>query len=112
MLSLWSNCKLGVKLQASFALVMLVFVAAIIGIFVTNAKIKALATLQSTMLIPARAVANQVASVASSKPDTHGHFKTGHFQSWSTLLEGRKGGSYDADLAAPARAARPDSCRR
>ena len=48
-----------------------------------------------------------------------GHLKTGH--PWplqnrpvSDLVdsEGRKGGCYDADLAVPARAARPDSCRR
>jgi thiol:disulfide interchange protein len=47
-LSFWSNCKLRVKLQASFALVMVAFAAAIIGIFVANAKVDALATLQST----------------------------------------------------------------
>jgi hypothetical protein len=41
-LTFWSNCKLGVKLQASFALVMLIFGAALIGVFVVNAPIGSL----------------------------------------------------------------------
>jgi hypothetical protein len=39
MLKFWSNCKLGVKLQSAFALVMFVFVAAIIAIFVLKRKL-------------------------------------------------------------------------
>jgi hypothetical protein len=60
MIKFWSNCKLGVKLQASFALVMLVFGTAIVGMFAANAKISALADRQTTTLIPARSASNQM----------------------------------------------------
>lgn len=39
MLSLWSNCKIGVKLQAAFALVMFLFVAAVVVVFFLNQKV-------------------------------------------------------------------------
>jgi methyl-accepting chemotaxis protein len=54
MLKFWSNCKLGVKLQSAFALVMFVFVAAIIAIFVLEAKVVALNTVIEQQLTPAR----------------------------------------------------------
>jgi methyl-accepting chemotaxis protein len=73
-LKFWSNCKLGVKLQAAFALVMLVFVAAIIGIFVANAKVEALATLQSTTIIPARSAANRIGTFAASADDDGAYY--------------------------------------
>src|ERR1035441_2596610 len=60
MLKFWSNCKLGVKLQSAFALVMLVFVAALVGVLAANAKIQALTALQTTTLIPARAQSNLI----------------------------------------------------
>src|SRR5450755_823642 len=60
MLKFWSNCKLGVTLQSAFALVMLVFVAALVGVFAANAKIQALTALQTTTLIPARAESNLI----------------------------------------------------
>jgi hypothetical protein len=60
MLKFWSNCKLGVKLQSAFALVMLVFVAALVAVFAANAKIQALTALQTTTLIPARAESNLI----------------------------------------------------
>ena len=70
MLTFWKNCKLGVKLQAAFGLVMLLFVAAIVGIFVLNAKVEALSHLQVTTIAPARSAANRVAtSVATADDD-------------------------------------------
>ncbi len=60
MRTFWSNCKLGVKLQSAFALVMLVFIVAIIGVFVANAQVKALTTRQTTVLVPARAASNRL----------------------------------------------------
>ncbi len=66
MLTFWSDCKLGVKLQAAFGLVMLLFVAAIIGIFVLNAKVEAIATFQATTIVPARAAANRIATFAAT----------------------------------------------
>ncbi len=59
MLKFWSNCKLDVKLQAAFALVMFVFVAALVGMFVANAKIETLTNLQTTTLVPARSAINR-----------------------------------------------------
>jgi methyl-accepting chemotaxis protein len=53
-LKFWSNCKLGVKLQSAFALVMFIFVAAIIAIFVVDAKVSALNTVIEQQLHPAR----------------------------------------------------------
>ena len=44
MLNFWNNCKLGVKLQSAFALVMLLFIAALAGVYTT--------------LVPARAAIN------------------------------------------------------
>src|ERR1035441_9767476 len=54
MLSFWSNCKIGVKLQAAFALVMLIFVAALVGVSFLNQKVAAAQNLQDTQLVPSR----------------------------------------------------------
>ncbi len=54
MLKFWSNYKLGVKLQAAFALVMFIFVAAIIAIFVLDAKVAALHTTIEQQIAPAQ----------------------------------------------------------
>ncbi len=60
MLTFWNNRKLGVKLQAAFALVMLVFIAALAGVFAANAQIKVLTSLQTTTLVPARSASNRL----------------------------------------------------
>jgi diguanylate cyclase (GGDEF)-like protein len=73
-LSFWSNCKTGVKLQASFALVMLVFVAAIIGIFAANEKVEALASLESKTIVPARSAANRLEMFAMKADDDGAYY--------------------------------------
>jgi methyl-accepting chemotaxis protein len=73
-LKFWSNCKLGVKLQSAFALVMLVFIAAIIGIFVSNAKVEAIATLQATRIVPARAASNRLQMFAALADDDGAYY--------------------------------------
>jgi hypothetical protein len=55
MLQCWSDCKLGVKLSAAFALVMFVFVVAFGGSVYLNRKVEAAQNRQDTVLIPARA---------------------------------------------------------
>ena len=55
MLSFWNNCKIGVKLQAAFALVMLVFVSALFSAYVLNGKVAAILAMQDARLIPAQA---------------------------------------------------------
>jgi methyl-accepting chemotaxis protein len=54
MLKVWTNCKLSLKMQAAFGLVMLIFVAALVAMFVVNQKVAALQNVQNTQLIPAR----------------------------------------------------------
>ena len=54
MLKAWNNCKLSVKLQAAFALVMFIFVGAIIAILVFDTKVSTLNTLIEEQLQPAR----------------------------------------------------------
>jgi hypothetical protein len=56
-LKVWSNCKLGIKLRATFALVMLIFVAAIVGMSTTVERILAAQGFEATRLIPARVAA-------------------------------------------------------
>jgi methyl-accepting chemotaxis protein len=55
MVSFWTNCKIGVKLQAAFALVMLLFVAALLVVFFLNEEVAAAQNLQDTQLVPSRA---------------------------------------------------------
>jgi methyl-accepting chemotaxis protein len=57
MLKFWSNCKLGVKMQAAFALVMLLFVAALVGVVVVVEKVSATHEYQATKLLPAQMAA-------------------------------------------------------
>jgi methyl-accepting chemotaxis protein len=73
-LTFWSNCKLGVKLQAAFAVVMLTFIAALVGMLVANAKISALTTLQTTTLVPARAAANQLETYLGKADDSGAYY--------------------------------------
>jgi methyl-accepting chemotaxis protein len=54
MSTVWSNCKLGVKVQAAFALVMLIFCGAIVAILMLDAKVAALHAEVDTRLVPAR----------------------------------------------------------
>ena len=54
MLRIWNNCKLATKLRAAFALVMFVFVAAIVGILVVNARVATLNEEINTELAPAQ----------------------------------------------------------
>ena len=74
MLTFWSNCKLGVKLQASFALVMLIFGAALVGVFIANAKVDSLIALQTTTLIPARAAINQLKAIGFQTDDEGAYY--------------------------------------
>jgi methyl-accepting chemotaxis protein len=70
----WSNCKLQVKLQAAFALVMLTFIAALVGMFVANAKITTLTTMQTTRLVPARAAVNQLETYLGKTDDDGAYY--------------------------------------
>ncbi len=72
-LTFWSNCKLEVKLQAAFALVMLVFIAALAGVFTANARIKMLTSLQATTLVPARSATNRL-HISGLKADDEGAY--------------------------------------
>ncbi len=69
MLSFWNNCKIGVKLQAAFALVMLVFLGALTGVFVVNGRVVAEQAVQGTQLIPARVNIFQMELAARSADD-------------------------------------------
>src|ERR1039458_5256688 len=69
MLRFWSNCKLGVKLQSAFALVMFIFVAAIIAIFAVDAKVSALNTVIEEQLHPARVAILRTELFARSADD-------------------------------------------
>jgi len=55
MLPFWNNCKIGAKLQAAFAIVMFLFVAALVVVFFLNQEIAAAQNLQDTLLVPSRA---------------------------------------------------------
>ena len=72
MLKFWSNCKLGVKLQSAFALVMFIFVTAIIAIFVLDAKVAALNTIIEQQLHPARVAILRMELFARSADDDGG----------------------------------------
>jgi hypothetical protein len=54
MVSFWSSCKIGVKLQAALALVMFVFVGSIVTILGFDAKVSALNASIEEQLHPAR----------------------------------------------------------
>jgi hypothetical protein len=74
MMKFWSNCKIGVKLQASFALVMLVFGAALVGMFAANAKVSALTVLQVSTLVPARSAVNKMMISGYAADDAGGYY--------------------------------------
>ena len=74
MLTFWSNCKIGVKLQSSFALVMFIFCAALIGVFVVNAHCASLTALQTTTLVPARAAINRLKAIGFQADDEGGYY--------------------------------------
>lgn len=78
MLSFWKNCKIGAKLQAAFALVMLVFVAALAGVFVVNQHVVAEQTVQGTQSIPSRVNIFQMELAARSADDEGWFYITNH----------------------------------
>jgi methyl-accepting chemotaxis protein len=53
-LRFWNNCKLGLKMQAAFGVVMLIFVAALVGVFVAYDRVAAVHAFQDHRLVPAR----------------------------------------------------------
>jgi methyl-accepting chemotaxis protein len=73
-LNFWSNRKLGVKLQAAFAVVMFIFVAAIIAIFVLDAKVAALNTTIEQQITPARVAILRTEFFARASNDDAGEF--------------------------------------
>jgi hypothetical protein len=73
----WSHCKIGVKLQAAFALVMLIFAAALIGGFIENAKVEALTKLQEVTIVAGRSAANRLA-IAIGRTDDVGAYYVGN----------------------------------
>jgi methyl-accepting chemotaxis protein len=74
MLKFWSNCKIGVKLQVAFTLVMLVFVAALAGVLAANAQVTALLSVENTTLVPARAAANRLEANAAQADDAGAYY--------------------------------------
>jgi methyl-accepting chemotaxis protein len=74
MLTFWNNCKLGVKMQAAFGLVMLIFVGAIIGILVVNQKVAALNQVQNVQLVPAEVAILKTAWAFRSADDDGGYY--------------------------------------
>ncbi len=54
MLTFWSNCKLGLKMQAAFGLVMFIFLGALAGVIVLYEQVEAIHAFQDTQLMPAR----------------------------------------------------------
>lgn len=74
MLKFWSNCKLGVKLQFAFALVMFIFVGAIIAILAVDAKVSALNAAIEEQLYPARVAILRTELFARSADDDGGGY--------------------------------------
>jgi methyl-accepting chemotaxis protein len=54
MLKAWNNCKLVVKLQSAFALVMFIFIATLAGVVGMYEQVAAVRAVQDTQLLPAR----------------------------------------------------------
>ncbi len=69
----WNNARLAVKLQASFGIVMLIFVAALTGTFLANAKIAALINFQTTYLVPQRQAINRL-EIVGVRADDEGSY--------------------------------------
>jgi methyl-accepting chemotaxis protein len=95
-LKLWGNCKLGVKLQAAFGVVMLLFVAAIVGIFMLNAKVQALATFQATTIVPARSAGNRLALAAATADEDGAYYVVDRLRAQAA----RRLAKYRLDVAA------------
>jgi methyl-accepting chemotaxis protein len=73
MLRFWNNWKLSVKLQTAFALVMLFFVGALVGVFALNERVVAIHALQTTQLFPSELNMSSVPLALRSADDTAGH---------------------------------------
>ena len=78
MLRFWNNCKLEVKLQAAFGLVMLTFVAALVGVFVLYGQVAALHTVQATQLTPARVAILRTLLFAEKADDDEAYYVMEH----------------------------------
>ena len=74
MLSIWNNCKLGVKMVASFSLVMFLFAAAIVGILIANSKVSALNAEINDQLSPARVAILRTELFVRSADDDGGYY--------------------------------------
>ncbi len=74
MLKFWNNRKLGVKLQAAFALVMLIVISDVVGVLAVNTQIAALTDRQITTLVPARAAINRVATLLRTADDEGAYY--------------------------------------
>jgi methyl-accepting chemotaxis protein len=74
MLKFWSNCKLGVKMQAAFALVMLLFVAALVGVIVVVEKVSATHEYQATILLPAQMAAANARALFRTADDDGSYY--------------------------------------
>ncbi|MGD0472961.1 MAG: methyl-accepting chemotaxis protein [Candidatus Velthaea sp.] len=74
--AIWKNCKLGVKLQAAFGLVMLIFVVALTGVFYFYEKVAAVTVVQNTQLVPARIAILRTELYARSVDDDGGYYVT------------------------------------
>jgi methyl-accepting chemotaxis protein len=74
MLSFWNNCKLGLKLQLAFGLVMLLFVGALAGVLFTYQKVQAVHALQDGALMPARIAILRTELYIRSADDDGGYY--------------------------------------
>jgi methyl-accepting chemotaxis protein len=74
MFSFWNNCKIGVKLQVAFALVILIAISAVGGILLVNTQIAALTNQQTTTLVPARAAINRLATLLRTADDEGAYY--------------------------------------
>jgi hypothetical protein len=77
MLTIWNGCKLSVKLQASFALVMVIFAAAIVGILCVNAKVAAVNAVVHDRLSPSRVAILRTELFARSADDDGAYYIRG-----------------------------------
>lgn len=73
-LTFWNNCKLSVKLQSAFALAMLVFVAALIGIVVIIDDISTKQDYKATRLLSAQMAAMRAEAVFRTADDDGAYY--------------------------------------
>jgi methyl-accepting chemotaxis protein len=78
MLPAWKNIKLGLKMQAAFAAVMLVFIGAITGIIVLYERVGALHVTQKTLLDPARTSILRAELLARGADDDGAYYTLDH----------------------------------